>query len=83
MASAKILNEALDPIVKAGKPLTLDVDNLTFIDSSGLRALVQLSTQMNGVGPLVLSHPPKGVRRLLEIVGLDALPGIAVQNDVA
>lgn len=81
MASATTLREALDPVVAAGKPLTLDVADLTFIDSSGLRALVQLSAGLNGVGPLVLSSPSDGVRRLLDIVGLEALPGIQVEND--
>jgi anti-anti-sigma factor len=81
MASAEKLHDALEPIVRANGSLALDVEQLTFIDSSGLRALVQLSGRMNGAGPLVLSNVSDGVRRLLDIVGLDALPGIKVEAD--
>lgn len=79
MASADRLRDALQPIVDAGGNVTLDVADLTFIDSSGLRALILLSERMNGSGPLVLSEVPVGVRRLLDIVGLETLPGIEVE----
>ena len=79
MASAGRLRDALQPIVDAGGNITLDVADLTFIDSSGLRALILLSQRMNGAGPLVLSEVPVGVRRLLDIVGLESLPEIEVE----
>ena len=83
MASAEILREALQPVAGAQGHLVLDVEELTFIDSSGIRALVQLSSSMNdGVAPLVLSNVPASVQRLLDIVGLEALPGIKVENSV-
>jgi len=81
MASAETLREALRPVVEADGRLVLDVGEITFIDSSGLRALVQLSEQMDGAAPLVLSRVPSSVRRLLDVVGLDAVPGIEVEGD--
>ena len=81
MASASTLRDALEPVVEAQRGLVLDVGELTFIDSSGLRALVQLSSQMNGSAPLVLSQVPPSVRRLLDVVGLEAIPGIEVEGD--
>lgn len=79
MASAETLRDALQPIVDAEGSICLDVGGLTFIDSSGLRALVLLSERINGSGPLVLSNVSVGVRRLLDIVGLETLPGIEVE----
>jgi len=58
----------------------LDVGEITFIDSSGLRALLDLSQQMNGSAPLVLSQVSPSVRRLLDVVGLEAVPGIEVED---
>jgi len=58
----------------------LDVGEITFIDSSGLRALLHLSQQMNGSAPLVLSQVSPSVRRLLDVVGLEAVPGIEVED---
>jgi len=81
MASAETLREALRSVVEADGRLVLDVGEITFIDSSGLRALVQLSEQMDGAAPLVLSRVPSSVRRLLDVVGLDAVPGIEVEGD--
>jgi anti-anti-sigma factor len=80
MASADTLRNALQPVVQSNGHLVLDVEDLTFIDSSGLRALVQLSAQMNGAAPLVLTQVSPSVRRLLDIVGLEALPGIQVED---
>jgi len=81
MASAVTFEKELLPVAQGSGKLVLDLGDLTFIDSSGLRALVQLSEQMNGSAPLVLSNVPHGVQRLLDIVGLDTLPGIEVRND--
>ena len=81
MASAETLRDAVKPMVQTDGRLVLDVGEITFIDSSGLRALVQLSEQMNGAAPLVLSEVPPSVRRLLDVVGLEAIPGIEVEGD--
>lgn len=54
--------------------LTVDLANLRFIDSSGLALLAYTSKSLrghNGTLHLVGATPP--VRRVLEIVGLDAL----------
>ena len=81
MASAETFRDAMQPVVQAEGRLILDVGEITFIDSSGLLALVQLSSQMNGSAPLILSQVSPSVRRLLDIVGLEAIPGIEVVDD--
>ena len=51
---------------------TLDMSHTTFIDSSGLRALLALHTEIvgSGAGKLVLQSPSDPVSRLLAITGL-------------
>ena len=49
--------------------VVLDVEDVTFIDSSGLRVLIQLSSKV-GVSGITLRSPSQSVRRLLELTGL-------------
>ena len=51
---------------------TLDLSQTTFIDSSGLRSLIELQNRLkeNGDGGLVLQAPADPVTRLLRITGL-------------
>jgi anti-sigma B factor antagonist len=51
--------------------LVLDLDNVTFIDSTGIGALVELGHDAtDGGGGLVLRDPSRRVMRILEISGL-------------
>ncbi|GAB4423674.1 MAG: hypothetical protein Kow00106_20690 [Anaerolineae bacterium] len=54
--------------------LILDLSAVTFINSAGLRALVQAikEAQASG-GSLTLINPSESVRRALELVGLDSV----------
>jgi anti-anti-sigma factor len=59
-------------------PHTLDLSELTFVDSCGIHAILSLAKTVNGNGPLVLLNPTEGVSRVLEILGLDKHAGIQV-----
>jgi anti-sigma B factor antagonist len=62
--------DALDRL-DAGRPLVLDVAGVTFIDSSGLTALVRLRRAAAEKGSQVrLRAVPHSMRRLLELSGL-------------
>lgn len=51
----------------------LDLQNLTFIDSSGLRSLVAIAQVATARGvPLALQNVPRHAQRVLELTGLDA-----------
>lgn len=49
--------------------VVLDFEGVTFIDSSGLRVLIDLSSRV-GTGRVTLRAAPRSVRRLLELTGL-------------
>lgn len=55
----------LDPV----RHLIVDGRELDFLDSSGLKALIEASETFGGA--LVLLSPKRAVRRVLEITGLD------------
>jgi anti-sigma B factor antagonist len=54
------------------REVVLDLTELTFIDASGIQALVEAETALAGVGArLVVSSCPYQMRRLLRIAGLE------------
>lgn len=52
-----------------GRGVVVDVEAVTFIDSSGLRVLIDLSRRI-APGHLTLRAAPRSVRRLLDLTGL-------------
>ncbi len=63
---------ALALVDVAGSTVVVDLSDLTFIDSTGISALVMARNRIraDGLGQLVLTRPGEVVRRTLEIVGL-------------
>jgi anti-anti-sigma factor len=71
------LEETLVRLVDAGvSRITLDLADVAFIDSSGLRALVvgHKALEERG-GALIVANPSTMAARLLEVTGLKALFG--------
>jgi anti-sigma B factor antagonist len=65
---------ALALVEVAGSVVVVDLSGLTFIDSSGISALVRARNRIvgDGRGQLVLTEPREIVRKALEIVGLSS-----------
>ena len=72
MHSADLFAEAARLVPAHGIPtLVLDLSELSFIDSTGLRELVVAFTAQREIGgDLVLRAPSEHVRRVIDIVGL-------------
>ena len=79
IASASILRDALPQLAAADQP-TLDLAELTFIDSSGLNVISEYARALNGGSRLVLTHVDDNIRRVLEVTGLDRLPTLDVRS---
>ncbi|HEY1740062.1 MAG TPA: STAS domain-containing protein [Acidimicrobiia bacterium] len=62
--------------------IVLNMSGTTFLDSSGLRAMVTLRDRMlHAEGELALVDPTEAVRRLLSITGLDEQFVIQTSDD--
>lgn len=78
MATAGGLTELL--AASGGEaPLVLDLSGVSFMDSSGLRALLEGARLPNGSGPVVIQDPSPQVRRVLEITIPDGVPGLEIR----
>lgn len=81
MHTAPSLRGALSELINShpGTSVALDVESLTFADSSGLSALIAIHKQTNASGGRLLLHRPDArLRRMLSITGLDNV--LAVQE---
>jgi len=78
MAETDALTEAAAVLVTQPGDLTLDLAGLTFIDSSGLLAVLRTAERMTA-GRLRLLHPTEQVRKVFDMVELAAFsPRIVV-----
>jgi anti-sigma B factor antagonist len=74
------LSKGLKPKVAAGGDLRLDLSELTFLDSTGIRALLQLNAQLED-GSLILERPSPFARRVMGVVGVgESLDGPRIED---
>jgi anti-anti-sigma factor len=57
-------------IENAGSELVIDLDGVSFMDSSGIRVVVQAKNRL--ADALVLTRPRRNVRLVFEVTGLDS-----------
>ena len=79
LASAPTLLAALEASIAHGGTIRLDLTELTFMDSTGINAVLRAIHQLGERGRLVMLHPTPAVRRVIEICGLDEM--IEITND--
>jgi hypothetical protein len=53
---------------------------LTFLDSSGLHAIIKLARSQEGDRSVVLVNPSTAVLRVLEIAGIDKHPAVEIRQ---
>lgn len=72
MDSAPSLSTVLEPLL--ARRVELDLANVTFIDSSGVNALLSHYERCRAAGGrLVVLQPSRAVRQVLQLLGVDGL----------
>jgi anti-anti-sigma factor len=71
------LTRALRDLSAADTSVILDLEELTFVDSAGLHAILSLARRV----PVVILNPTTGISRVFEILNLDEHVGIEVRRD--
>ena len=80
LATAQDLVSAIRGRTDHDGPLTLDFSGVSFMDSSGLRALLEAATGRSEGEGLIVMDPTPQVRRVLDISLPDAVPGLIVRG---
>jgi anti-anti-sigma factor len=82
MSSAQELEEALGSAIERGGPVLIDLGEVTFMDSTGISALLKAAYALRGRGCLILHGEQENVRRVLDLVRLDgSLPNLHRVSD--
>ena len=79
MASADDFREFAKTVVDPRREVILDVAELAFLDTSGVRAILRLAETTCPKG-LVLRWPRDNVLRALEILAVEEVRGIRIQR---
>jgi anti-anti-sigma factor len=74
---------ALSPLFEAPGDVTLDVSDLTFIDSSGIRLFVRLARAIHDRGVLHLRGASPHIARVFQVAGLPDLAIVIEDGDDA
>jgi anti-anti-sigma factor len=75
MGAVPILQDALAETLALGGFVIVDFTDVTFMDSQGIRALIQSASTM--VGGTLIVHGVRGpVKKVAELTGLDRIPGL-------
>jgi anti-sigma B factor antagonist len=81
LATAPKLEDELKRLEEDTPPtIFLDLRPLSFMDSSGLQALVQYAATLDGGGPLVLDRVPAHIGRLFALTGMDDMAQIELRD---
>jgi anti-anti-sigma factor len=78
ISNAETLAAVLDRESQERGDIKLDMSDLTFIDSSGIRVLLRAMDRLDGQGKLVLISPSNPVRQILSLMGLQDRDGLVV-----
>lgn len=81
VASGDDLVAAVESVLETATTITLDLAGVTFMDSTGLSALVTIRNLLvDRGGDLVLQEVSPAVYRVLVLVGMDGLFGVEHQG---
>ena len=79
MSTVNDLLEGVRPHIRAPSgDLTLDLSQLSFMDSAGLLAFLDMSKELEGRGRLVLRSPSAPVARLLQLARAETIPNVSI-----
>jgi anti-anti-sigma factor len=65
------LDEVLEAAAEQGGPILVDLSELTFMDSTGINALVRTAASVHGRGCVILHGEQDRVRRVLDIARVE------------
>lgn len=80
MSSQSKLDAILDEMIAAGGRVELDVSDLSFIDSSGMRSILDAAASLGSSGRLVIRRPSRTFRRVLDLMASHGLPNLEIRH---
>jgi anti-anti-sigma factor len=70
LAAVKTFERVMRPAIAHGGPVTVDVSQLMFIDSTGIRLLAHTARRLGSTGCVVLHGANARVRKVIDLSGI-------------
>ena len=67
------LEAKINEVVGGASKLTLDLGNLEYISSAGLRVILGATQAMDGKGDMIVRNPSQAVREVFDLTGFSNL----------
>jgi anti-anti-sigma factor len=71
MATAQALRSSLGPWIEAGGPIVLDFSDVSFMDSTGLRVLIEAATALGERGCIIIHGAHGATSTVLRMTKVD------------
>lgn len=79
LSSVEAFRLAVETSANPEREIVLDLTDLTFLDSSGIRAILVMAQEI-GTNGVLLRNPQPNVRRVIELIGIEGRSGIRVEG---
>jgi len=79
MSSVETFRLSVETSADPEREIVLDLTDLTFIDSSGIRAILTMAQEIGTKGVL-LRNPQPNVQRVIELIGIEGRSGIRLEG---
>jgi anti-anti-sigma factor len=81
LSTIDALTEVMEPELAHGGDITLDMADVSFMDSTGLQVLINCAFALSGKGRIILRSPGNLVRSILALaIQTDKLPNLVVED---
>jgi anti-sigma B factor antagonist len=77
LATAPLMSTAIEPAVTRGGPITLDFGDVSFVDSTGIAAILSALQALTS-GCIILHGVHNGVQKVVELMGVGQAPNLHV-----
>ena len=78
LAVAEEVSSALQAWVGAGGPVTVDLSEVTFMDSTGIHAVIEAAKALGDRGCIIIHGAHGGIQKVLELTMLDEVPNVHI-----
>jgi len=83
ISNERFLASLLDPEIALGGEITLDMTEVGFMDSSGIRVLLRSAARLDGRGSLVVTGVQPALRRTFDLLRVAEAPGFVIADTAA
>src|SRR5919106_4116348 len=79
LSAVETFRLAIETSADPDREIVLDLTDLTFLDSSGIRAILTMAQEIGTNGVLLRKARPN-VRRVIELIGIEGRSGIRLEG---